>query len=311
MNARVQSDVAAVTKDRTFAMSALDLARLTKPRITVMVLLTALGGMALAVRTGASQGLDMVSSAASLLGICLIVSSANALNMYIEREGDALMTRTADRPLPSGRMEPMVALWFGVLLASLAFPLLAIMAGWQTSALAMLAWVIYVFAYTPLKRTTSTALIVGAVPGAMPPLLGWTAATGEVALPGLALFGVLFFWQIPHFVAIATFRREEYDRAGIKVLPSEKGDRVARLHAVGYLVALLVVSLAMVPLGIAGTGYLVATSVIGAAFFATCLMGLRPHVLQVKEAGIRWARQLFAVSLIYLPAWVAAIMFGA
>lgn len=285
--------------------TAIDVLRLAKPRITVMVLLTALGGMGLAVRTGAVVSLDVARSALALAGIVLIVSSANALNMYIERNSDALMERTADRPLPAGRLDSMVALWFGGLLAALALPLLAILVGWQTAALATLAWAIYVFAYTPLKRKTSAALVVGAIPGAMPPLLGWTAATGSVALPGLALFGVLFFWQIPHFVAIATFRREEYRRAGIKVLPNERGDRVARLHAVGYLVGLLIVSLALVPLGAAGQTYLVCALVLGAAFFAVCVRGLWPN------AGIRWARSMFVVSLVYLPAWVAAIMFGA
>jgi protoheme IX farnesyltransferase len=178
-----------------------------------------------------------------------------------------------------------------------------------TAALAALALGLYVLAYTPLKRVTSRALLVGAIPGAMPPLLGWTAATGSIDWPGLALFGVLFFWQLPHFVAIATFRADEYARAGIIVLPAERGDRTARIHAVIYLCLLVSVSLALVPLGVCGSLYCATALLLGAIFLAAGVRGLSPAT-EKPAAAHRWARQLFVVSLIYLPLLMGAIMVG-
>jgi protoheme IX farnesyltransferase len=287
-----------------------DLVRLSKPRITVMVIVTALGGMWLAARTGHSGSLSLSKALLSLLGISLVVSGANALNMYLERETDAFMARTANRPLPAGRMAPATALAFGVTVSALSLPLLGLAVNLTTAVLAGLSLALYVLAYTPLKRVTSRALLVGAIPGAMPPLLGWTAATGRVDALGLALFAVLFFWQLPHFVAIATFREREYTRAGIKVLPAERGARVARLHAVVYLAALLLASLTLVPLGVGGPVYLVAATVLGGGFLAMGVWGLTPEQLQPGR-GDRWARRVFVASLLYLPALIAAMMMGA
>jgi protoheme IX farnesyltransferase len=286
-----------------------DLICLAKPRITVMVIVTGLGGMWLARRTGAVAALDVRVAIWALVGLALVVGGANALNMYIERESDGLMERTRGRPLPAGRMLPNVALAFGMLMSLLALPLLWWQVNGLTASLAGLSLLTYVLAYTPLKRITSRALVIGAVPGAMPPLLGWTAVTGELAAPGLALFAVLFFWQLPHFIAIATFRRAEYVRAGIKVLPEERGDRVARVHAMVYTVGLVVASLALVPLGVGGTAYLVNAILLGAVFAAVAGWGLSEETLRPVEA-IKWARSLFAVSLFYLPLLIAAMMIG-
>jgi protoheme IX farnesyltransferase len=159
-----------------------------------------------------------------------------------------------------------------------------------------------VLAYTPLKQRSHWALWVGAVPGAMPPLLGWTAATGRVDAGGLVLFGILFFWQIPHFLAITLFRSEEYARAGLKVMPNALG-AVATKHAIArYLMVLAAVSLLLTPLGIARHGYFAWASVLGAVFLGWGLYGLRP------SAGARWARSLFAVSILYLVLLFCAIL---
>jgi protoheme IX farnesyltransferase len=288
-----------------------DLVRLTKPRITAMVVVTGLGGMWLASRTGAAAPIDWRAAILAMLGLAVVVSGAGTLNMYLERDSDGLMVRTAERPLPARRLPPRVALVYGSALSLASLPILALGAGALTAALAALALALYVLVYTPLKRVTSHALLVGAVPGAMPPLIGWTAATGEIGLGGVALFLVLYFWQLPHFIAIATFRRREFERAGIRVLPQERGDRVARLYAIGYSVALLLTSLALVPLGVSGILYRVVAVALGMLFIGVSALGLRESALTSPAASDRWARSLFTVSLVYLPLLIAALMLSA
>jgi protoheme IX farnesyltransferase len=233
----------------------------------------------------------------------LIVAGANTLNMYLERDSDALMARTAGRPLPAGRMDPAVALRLGIGLSVLSVPLLTFAVGPLPGLLASIALVSYVLLYTPLKRRSATALLVGAIPGAIPPLIGWTAATGRLDLPGVLLFAVMFLWQVPHFLAITLFRKGEYARAGLVVQPNEPGgERAARANIVRYTVALVGVSLLFVPIGVAGRLYLVTALVAGAAFLGYGLLGLR------ENAGTRWARNLFFLSLLYLTALFAVLM---
>lgn len=284
---------------------ARDLVSLTKPRITVMVLITMMGGAFLAGRVGHAVGWTSASLLLGVLGTALVVSGANTLNMYIERDSDRLMARTRNRPLPSGRMMPAVALWFGMALSATAVPMLTFGVNAMTGLLAALALVSYVLAYTPLKRKTTLSLLIGAVPGAMPPLLGWTTVTGRIEWPGVLLFAVMFIWQIPHFLAIATFRRDDYQRAGLKVLPVERGNRVTRHHIVAWLAALVLVTLLLVPVGVGGPLYLVAAILLGAGFFGFGAWGLRP------SAGARWARGLFATSIIYLVLLLSALMVSA
>jgi protoheme IX farnesyltransferase len=187
-----------------------------------------------------------------------------------------------------------VALWFGVALSIAAVPILAIGVNATTALLAVLAHLSYVLAYTPLKQRSHWALLVGAVPGAMPPLLGWTAATGRIGAGGLVLFAILFFWQIPHFLAISIFRRDDYARAGLKVMPNTAGIRATKHGIVRCLLALVAVSLLLVPLGVEEQGYLVWAGFLGAIFFAWGCYGLR------DAAEARWARSLFAISIVYL-----------
>ncbi|TMA44525.1 MAG: protoheme IX farnesyltransferase [Deltaproteobacteria bacterium] len=276
--------------------AASDLVALAKPRITALVVFTTAIGLWLA-----PHGLRPLTVALTLVGTVLIVAAANVLNMYLERDSDALMARTMNRPLPAHRMEPDVALKFGIVLAAVSVPLLTFAVGALPGLLASIALVSYVLLYTPMKRQTATALLIGALPGAIPPLIGWTAATERLDLPGVLLFAVMFLWQVPHFLAITLFRKEEYARAGLVVQPNEPGgEREARANIVRYTVALVAVSLLFVPIGIARGAYLASALLLGGVFLGYAVAGLR------QAAGRRWARNLFLLSLIYLP-----LLFGA
>ncbi|AUX22105.1 protoheme IX farnesyltransferase [Sorangium cellulosum] len=308
-------DGALPTSARPLLKVMADLVSLTKPRITRMVVATMLGGMWVAsryLRDGLAgeaavdrAAVPATQLALALLGTVLVVSGANALNMYIERDTDRLMERTKNRPLAARRLAPEVGLWFGIAISAASIPLLFIAVNATTGALAALALLSYVLVYTPLKRRTTLALPIGAIPGAIPPLLGWTSVTGRIDAPGFMLFAVMFLWQIPHFLAISLFRRDEYRRAGLKVLPAEKGDRTTWLHIVGYLALLVLASVLFVPLGVAGPVYLGAALVLGGAFFALGACGLRAGV------GDRWARKVFFASMLYLVLLFAALMVGA
>jgi protoheme IX farnesyltransferase len=276
-----------------------DLVALVKPRILVFAVMTAMVGLALA--PGAATDAPWLALA---LGTALIVGAANTLNMYLEREVDCLMARTRTRPLPAGRMQPGVALALGLALAFAAAPLLTFAVHPLTGLLGVIAFLSYVMLYTPLKQRTTVATLIGAVPGAMPPLLGWTAATGGLEAGGLALFGVMFFWQIPHFHAIALFRRKDYDRAGLKILPTTCGEATTRLAIVFYLAVQVQLTLLLTPLGLAGRWYLLAAALLGGCYFAYGAAGLR-------SGGARWARNLFLLSVLYLPLLMAALVLDA
>jgi protoheme IX farnesyltransferase len=277
-----------------------DLVSLTKPRITLMVLITTAGGLWLA-----PDAMTPIAIFATLLGTALVVSSANALNCWMERDVDRHMARTKQRPLPAGRMAPRIALRFGLVLGAFAVPLLALMVNPLTGLLAAIALVSYVWIYTPMKQVSPAALLIGSIPGAMPPLMGWTAATGSLDAPGIVLFGILFLWQLPHFLAIALFRQNEYTKAGIKVMPAVRGIARTRLHAAIYAGALVPTSLLLVPLGIAGIPYLVIAGIAGIVFAGLCIAGLR--LGEHHAGGNRWARAVFLASLAYLPLLFAAL----
>jgi protoheme IX farnesyltransferase len=291
---------------RTTTIALRDLVTLAKPRITLMVVITAAGGLFLAGRAGRidGPGPSLATVLATLFGTALIVSGANALNMYIERDIDRRMDRTKNRPLPAGRLAPRIALWFGVLLSAIAVPILAIGANPLTALLAVIANLLYVLAYTPLKQHSQFALHVGAIPGAIPPLLGWTAGTGRIDAAGIVLFAILFLWQIPHFIAIALFRKADYARAGLVVTPNVTGDLASRHTIIRWIFAGVAASLLVVPLGLAGRGYLVAATVLGAVFFTWGCYGLR------AGTGNRWAKSLFGISILYLVLLFAALGFN-
>ena len=276
-----------------------DLIALVKPSIAMMALLTAAGGMSLAPGPlGGWQALVL------LVGTALIVGAANTLNMYLERDIDCLMARTKARPLPAGRLAPSVALTFGLVQAALAVPILTFGLGRNgplTGLLAVIAFVTYVLVYTPMKQKSHAAVWIGGVPGAMPALMGWTAVTGRADLGGLAVFGVLFFWQVPHFHAIAMYRGKEYARAGLITLPGARGVVRARREIAAYSLVQLAVSVALYPLGVSGLGYLIVAAIAGTAYAAYALAGLR-------DGDARWARKLFFASIIYLPVVYTAMV---
>jgi protoheme IX farnesyltransferase len=276
-----------------------DLLALTKPRITALVLLTGAAGMRLA--PSHVRGRTVLLS---LLGTAIIIGSANALNMWWERDVDARMTRTRNRPLPSGRMSADLALAFGLGLAIVSVPMLFIV-NVATGLLGLIALVSYVAVYTPLKRHTHLALLVGAVPGAIPPLLGWSTVTGTVDLGGLLLFGVLFLWQVPHFAAISIFRTEDYARAGLRVVSVQHGERAARQTIALYSVLLVVASLLFLPFGFAGRRYALVATVLGALLLGLALRGLRAGA---RFDARRWARHVFAFSIPYLTLLLAALL---
>jgi len=273
----------------------IDLVALVKPNIMVMALLTAAGAMSLAPGT-ASVGVALWL----LAGTALIVGSANTLNMYLERDIDCLMSRTKNRPLPQGRLDAKTALVFGAVQGAIALPALA-MVNVVTAALGLLALILYVGIYTPMKQRSHWAVWVGGVPGAMPALMGWTAATGRIELAGLAVFGVLFFWQVPHFHAIALYRQREYDAAGLKTLPGTRGEDAAKVEIILYLLVQVALSLVIVPLGVAGVPYLVTAGVLGAFVLAQAIVG-------VRGGGSKWARNVFLASIVYLPVLFAVMV---
>ncbi len=297
---------------RAAVASLSDYVALAKPRITTMVVITTAGGLWLAHRSAALPGGPGLPGAVTaplvictLLGTALVVSGANALNMYVERESDKKMDRTRNRPLPAGRMSARAALWFGVVLSSLSVPILAIGVNPLTALLAVLANLSYVFGYTLLKPRSHHALLVGAVPGAIPPLLGWTAVTGRIDAAGLVLFALMFTWQVPHSLAIALFRKGDYARAGLIVMPNVTGDEAVKHAITRWLVPTVACSLLLVPLGVAHMGYLIAASLLGAMFLGVGLYGLR------RGTGRVWARGLFGTSLIYLVGVFAALVLDA
>jgi protoheme IX farnesyltransferase len=295
----VASDQAGASRS-ALALFARDLLQLAKPRITGMVVFTFGAGLWLAPGT-----LGATRAFIALFGTTLIVAGANAINQYLERDVDGLMRRTAARPLPEGRLAPSIALIFGGLMASAAIPMMLVGGGFLMAALGLVAFYAYVWAYTPLKRRTPTALYVGALPGALPPLMGWVAVTGRLDGPGLALFAILFLWQIPHFIAIATYRDGEYARAGFKVMALARSPRLARWTIVVSTAALVAVTLALVSLGIAGRVYLVAAAVLGLGFL---VLGARAFaVAPESEDARRWAKSLFLYSLLYLTAIFLAL----
>ena len=282
---------------RVLTAKTVDLVALVKPRIMIMALLTAAGAMSLAPGTVASGRALWL-----LAGCALIVGSANTLNMWLEREVDCLMSRTRNRPLPQQRLHASTALVFGAVQGALALPVLAV-AGLVPAALGLLALLLYVGAYTPMKQHSHWATWVGSVPGAMPALMGWSAATGRIDLPGLAVFGVLFFWQIPHTHAIAIYRQREYDAAGMKTLPGTHGLPAARRAIGAYLIVQVAVSLAPFALGVAGTAYAIAAVTGGALVLVQGWRG-------VAAGDAKWARSVFLTSIVYLPILFATMVFG-
>jgi protoheme IX farnesyltransferase len=264
---------------------------LFKARLTFLVLLTTLVGFYVAY----SGALNWWLLFHTMFGTALVASGAAALNQLLEREHDAKMRRTEDRPLPSGRMNPTTVLLLGAACAGGGLIYLALAVNLTTALLGAITLTSYLFIYTPLKRLTTLNTVIGAIPGALPPLMGWTAARGDISREGWALFAILFFWQLPHFYAIAWIYREQYERAGYVMLPvvDRTGERTGR-SAVSNTLGLLPISLCPFVFHIAGPIYLAGALALGLAYLWFAIQFSR--YLTVPRA-----RQLFFASILYLP----------
>ncbi len=268
-----------------------DFLELTKPRISLMVVLTTAAGFVLA----SPPPLDWVLLWHALLGTALVASGASALNQVVERHTDALMRRTANRPIPAGRLDVDKALLFGLMISIVGVAYLGILVNWLTALLGALTLGSYVLIYTPLKRRSSVSTLVGAVPGAAPPVMGCTAVTGELDLLAGILFAILFLWQMPHFLAIAWLYRSDYEQGGFPMLTVGhlRGARTAR-QMVLYAAALIPVSILPNVFGFSGLPYFVGAVVLGVAFLGYCIGFSRQH-------SARAARRLLLASVVYLP----------
>jgi protoheme IX farnesyltransferase len=282
--------VAAPAMVRASSASA-DFWSLTKPRLNLLVLITTLGGLYL----GAPQGVPFLTLVHTLVGTALVAGGAAALNQVWERDTDALMRRTRGRALPAGRLGVTESRWFGITLSTAGIIELAWQVNLLSAGAAALTLVSYVLVYTPLKIRTSLSTLVGAIPGALPPVIGWAAATNSLTLPALVLFGIVFFWQMPHFLAIAWLHREDYARAGIPLLPVLEADgRRTGQQALLYAAGLWPVSLMPVLVGLAGLPYSIVATALGFGFIAL-------SALFARERSNLTARRLFLYSIVYLP----------
>ncbi len=301
MDSRTRIAARAATFPMHAARVAGDLLALTKPRLSGMVISTTAAGIWLA-----PQQPSAPRAATILVGTGMVVGAANVLNNFLERDVDARMRRTWNRPLPAGRVEPATALAIGLAMPAFAIPVLALAANPLTALLALAALVSYAFVYTPMKRWSTAALFVGAIPGAIPPLMGWTAATGSIDARGLALFALLFVWQLPHFLAISIYLREDYARGGLKVFALVHGERAAKGWAVATSAMLVPVGMLPAFLGMAGWGYGVTAALLGLGLTAATASGLR-----IPDGSSRWARNFFLSTLLYLVVVFIALFLGA
>jgi protoheme IX farnesyltransferase len=286
--ARVQAEaVLAAAGDRLAAYLAL-----TKPRIGMMVLVTVATGFFLGARGAAHPW----ALGLTLIGTGLVAGGASAWNQYLERERDLRMRRTASRPLPSGRLKPFEAAAFGVLLTVAGLAILGLAVNGVAAALAFLTFVLYVVIYTPLKPLTTLNTAVGAVPGALPPVIGWAAATGQLGAEAWALFLIVFLWQFPHFLAIAWIYRDDYARAGYKMLPTvDPRGAITGRQAAGYALALVPGGLLPAVVGLAGGLYFAGALVLGLGYLYCAVR----FWAQVTDHS---ARCLLRASFVYLPA---------
>ena len=297
-DARADVGSVSIAADRRSSVVG-DYLALTKPRLNLLVVATSAAGYYL----GAPL-VRVLPMTAAVAGTALVAGGAAVLNQVYERDTDALMRRTRTRPLPDHRVTHGDAQRFGILLASAGIVCLMLLANVLAAALALITIVVYLFVYTPMKRRSSAATLVGAVPGALPPLIGWAAAHGTLSIGGLALFAIVFLWQIPHFMAIAWLYRDDYRQAGFPMLPvvEPDGRRTGR-HAVIYASVLMPVSLAPTLVGVSGWAYFWIALALG-----TALIWLAARFATSRSDAA--ARRLFFGSIIYLPLiWASMIVF--
>ncbi|MCB1024231.1 MAG: heme o synthase [Acidobacteria bacterium] len=294
VSAEIQDTKIIGSRERLFAFL-----ELTKPRIAFMLVLTSAAGFYL----GGGQNFNLILFINSMVSITLLAFGVATLNQYIERDIDPLMKRTESRPIPTGKVSPNEALVFGIALCVIAEVYLYAATNALTAFLGLIVIIGYVFLYTPLKTRTTASTAIGAIPGAMPPLMGWTAASGEITLGAWFLFSLLFLWQFPHFLAIAWMYKEEYRKAGIKMLPViEEDGKITAQQIVIFTIFLVPVSLAPFFLGISGVYYLSGAVILGIWFLAVSIQTARTKT-------VKKARSLLLTSVLYLPVLFALMVF--
>jgi protoheme IX farnesyltransferase len=291
----MRSEAVVLTDSRTRAR---DFVALAKPRLNVLVVASSLAGYVMA----GTEGLGALRLLGTLLGTGLVAGGASGFNQVLERDVDMLMRRTRMRPLPDQRLQPIEASIFAAAISATGLLLLAATANLLAAGVALLTLVTYVLIYTPLKRRSSFGTVIGAIPGAFPPLIGWAAARGTLTTEAWTLFGIVFLWQLPHFLAIAWIYREDYARAGFPMLPvTEPDGRSTGRQSVLYAAALVPLSLAPMLMGLAGEVYFAGALVLGLAFVGLTIQFARTR-------SVRDARRVFFASIIYLPLiWVLMI----
>jgi protoheme IX farnesyltransferase len=286
------ASVAAVNTTATLR----DYIALTKPNVMSLLLFTTL--MAMLIAAGAVPSLALIGW--TLLGGALAAGSSGALNMYFDRDIDALMTRTKARPVPGGRIPAQHALWFGIALGLASFAVLALAVNLLAATLALTGIVFYVGVYTLwLKRTSVQNIVIGGAAGAIPPLVGWAAVTGHLGLTALLLFAIIFVWTPPHFWALALIAKSEYAKVGVPMMPVVRGDAATKRHILAYSIALVLLTLALTPLHVMGIIYLVCALALDAVFLV--------YAVRVARIGsIASERAMYRYSMLYL-----ALLFGA
>jgi protoheme IX farnesyltransferase len=280
---------------------------LLKPRVMALVVYTGLIGLLVA-----PQPMHPVLAAIAVLCIALAAGASGAINMWYDRDIDAVMRRTAQRPIPAGRISPDAALGYGIVLAVFSVLVMGLAANWLAALMLALSVAFYVFVYTIwLKRRTPQNIVIGGAAGAFPPVIGWAAATGSIELAPVVLFAIIFFWTPPHFWALSLFAHADYARAGVPMLPVVAGARETRRQILIYTVVLVTVSLAPVALGFAGVLYGAAAVLLGAGFLRHALAILRERQDEagVSLTGDRAAKAAFRFSITYLFALFGAMAF--
>lgn len=290
----------AVGRAGTLLSSIGDYVGLTKPGIVVWLLLTGFAGMVVA--KGGLPGLWQ--TVAALGGLALSCGGANAVNMWYDRDIDAVMRRTVGRPIPTGRLQPVQALAFGILAGVASVLILWVFVNPQAAMWSASGYLYYVFIYTFwLKRRTPQNIVIGGAAGAFPPLVGWAAATGHASLAAFVMFMIIFLWTPPHFWALALYKQEDYRRAGIPMMPVVRGDLATKRQSLAYSVLLLAASILLWRIGAVGTLYLVVAMVLGLGF-----IGLNVALLFERSAEMRLARKTFRYSLLYVLLLFSAMM---
>lgn len=279
-----------------------DYVALTKPRITLFCLIMTICGVLLV-----QDNISVLALLMVILGSALSVGAANAFNMIYERDIDKLMMRTRSRPLPSGRLKVVPAIVFAFTLSCTSIVILAYFVNFLTALLALFAILFYTLVYTPLKMKTPLALVIGAIPGAMAPLLGFTAAQNKITIEALAVFAILFAWQMPHFIAIAMYSQQDYQNAGFKIISVVRRPIVTRIQAFLWTLVLFAASLLIVPLHLAGKIYFMCASVLGVWFLFLSAQGVYEMYSQTSRSAT-WPKKFFLASLIYLPLLVLSVV---